>query len=293
MKLNVFLSASFSFLLSVLVTIQAWAMQPEPHPYYGYEFYHQQQYKLRDTELKETLKKILISGHKKTSVMEQDEIVKNCDATKNCTMQTSLGYDKAREFLLGKYYLVFDGKSYGIKEKYCDRVYTEQDFKNGVGKPAPGLVPDNTVINIEHTWPQSKFSGKHPSGLQKADLHHLFPTDSAMNSLRGNINFGEVINDKHKVKCTASKYGTGTNTNHDVFEPPQNHKGQVARALFYFSIRYDLAISPSEEKILKQWHIQNPVTDEEMNRNNSIYELQNNRNPFIDHPELVDQVSDF
>ena len=176
---------------------------------------------------------------------------------------------------------------------YCDRIYTAADFKNGIGGPGPGIIPEGTVINLEHTWPQSKFSGKYSKDLQKSDLHHMFPTNSQMNSLRGNTIFGEVVNDTHKTVCSASKYGKGEGTNLSVFEPPQHHKGHVARALFYFAIRYDMNITQAEEIILKKWNHENPVDAQEINRNIEIQKLQGNRNPFIDYPELADQIQDF
>jgi endonuclease I len=78
-----------------------------------------------------------------------------------------------------------------------------------------------------------------------------------------------------------------------MFEPPETHKGNVARSLFYFSIRYGLRISPEEEAYLKMWNKQDPVDQEEMIRNNEIYKTQGSRNPFVDHPELADRIQDF
>lgn len=274
-------------------------------PYYGHEF-NQKKSQLKDEELKSKLKEILKSGHISTSVQIEDQIVPSCDATANvaanattpvipnCKVQSSLGYDGARVYLFGTFYLIpLGGTAYGVHEMYCDRVYTPADFKNGVGAPGPGIIPEGTVINTEHTWPQSRFTGQYSKDLQKGDLHHLFPTDSKMNALRGSSIFGEVIKPSDKTNCTASKYGQGEGTTRDVFEPPQHHKGHVARALFYFSIRYDLPISAEEEVVLKKWNRENPPDDQEILRNSAIQEKQGNRNPFIDYPELADQIQDF
>ena len=266
--------------------------QNQSHPYYGSAFSTQKN-QLKDEALKDALKTILKSGHIQNSEFQYDKIVPNCDSTSGCVMQTAYGYDRAREFLFGRFYLVQDGSTYGIKEMYCDRIYTDADFKRGLNGPAPGIVPDGTVINVEHTWPQSRFTGNYSKEMQKSDMHHLFPTDSQLNSLRGNTIFGEVVRDSNKTKCSVSKYGQGQGTTRDVFEPPQSHKGRVARALFYFSVRYDLAISPEEEVILKKWHHDMPVDAQEAQRNEAIQKLQGNRNPFIDYPELVDQIADF
>jgi deoxyribonuclease-1 len=286
----------FVFLPLIAFALTSIAIASNSVPYYGHEF-NQSKNQLKNEELKAKLREVLTSGHvaptNPSEVQVDDQIVKSCDAIKNCKEHTSLGYDRARQFLFGTFYLVQAGSGYGIKEMYCDRIYTDADFKSGIGGPAPGIVPEATVINTEHTWPQSRFTGKYSRDTQKSDLHHLFPTDSQMNSLRGNTIFGEVIKDSNKTKCNASKYGPGQGASRDVFEPPQAHKGHVARALFYFSVRYELPISTAEEVILKKWSRESPVDDQEILRNNEIYKLQGNRNPFIDYPELADQIQDF
>ncbi len=261
-------------------------------PYYGAQFYATVLHQDRDEKLKIVLKQILKSGHI-TSAGKPDQLAANCDSQKNCSMQASLGYNGARKFIFGTFYLVkVDSSNYGIKEMYCDRIYQGADFGQS-GKPGPGVVPDNTIINVEHTWPQSRFSNRYAKELQKADLHHLFPTDSQMNAIRGNHIFGKVERDRQNAKCSASRFGEGAAGSVLIFEPPDRHKGHVARALFYFSIRYDIAISPAEEVVLKRWDKQFPVDAEEVTRNDEIYKLQNNRNPFIDHPELAANISDF
>lgn len=286
----------FVFLPLIAFIITSIATASNSIPYYGHEF-NQSKNQLKNDELKLKLREVLTSGHvsplTSSETVVEDQIVKSCDSVKNCKEQTSLGYDRARQYLFGTFYLVTEDQGYGVQEMYCDRIYTQADFKNGTGGPSPGIVPESTVINTEHTWPQSRFTGKHPKDVQKADMHHLFPTDSQMNSLRGNTIFGEVIKDSNKTKCNASKYGPGLGTSRDVFEPPQAHKGHVARALFYFSVRYELPISMAEEVVLKKWNRESPVDQQEILRNNEIHKLQGNRNPFIDYPELADQIQDF
>lgn len=283
---------TFVFFAIFIAQLSAQALLKQQKAYYGAEFYNSVLNKAHDEELKTALKNILKSAHTKNE-NDFDKLVESCDSQKNCYTQTSIGYDGARSFLFGKFYLVkLDASNYGINEKYCDRIYQKDDFKRG-SQPGPGIVPDSTIINVEHTWPQSRFSGKYPKDLQKADLHHLFPTDSKMNSLRGNNPFGEVVHDNGPTACSASRFGSGKDSSLDVFEPPQAHKGHVARALFYFSVRYDLPIRPSEEVILKKWNKENPVDAEEMARNEEIFKTQGNRNPFVDYPELADAITDF
>lgn len=194
----------------------------------------------------------------------------------------SIGYSSARRDLLGDLYLEREDNSYFITDVYC-----ENDYKS----PGPGRVPNNNVINVEHTWPQSKFGGR-DRGMQKSDLHHLFPTDSQLNSTRGNHPFGEVEHPSKVLKCQISKIGRNSK-GQTVFEPPNAHKGNVARALFYFSIRYDLKIDATQEEVLRAWHKQDPVDEEEFIRNEEIQEIQGNLNPFITNPEYVDFISNF
>ncbi|OFZ30180.1 MAG: hypothetical protein A2622_10055 [Bdellovibrionales bacterium RIFCSPHIGHO2_01_FULL_40_29] len=278
------------FVLTVSYTAQA--LQQSQQSYYGSEFYSSILNQAKDEKLKLGLKKILKSGHIRAPG-RPDQLVESCDSIKNCSSQNSIGYSNARKFLFGKFYLVkVDSGNYGIKEFYCDRVYQNSDFGSGQ-RPGPGLVPDNNVINVEHTWPQSKFTGKYSKEMQKSDLHHLYPTDSQMNSIRGNHMFGEVERDGQHTKCSASRTGQGSAGGATIFEPPNNHKGHVARAIFYFSVRYDIPIAPAEEVILKTWAEQFPVDAEESLRNDEIYKIQGNRNPFVDHPELVKSITDF
>ncbi|MFZ3231551.1 MAG: endonuclease [Pseudobdellovibrio sp.] len=280
------------FLVLSLAYSLAFSLQPpQQSNYYGKDFYNTVVTHAKDVELKTALKLILKSGHMKTVV--GDEMTDTCLGKKDCYTQNVLGYDGARKFLFGNFYLVKSADSvFGIKEKYCDRIYQGADFQKGNG-PGVGIVPDAAVINTEHTWPQSKFTGKYNTEMQKSDLHHLFPTDSKMNSLRGNFTFGEVVGTPRPAKCEASRFGQASNSKANVFEPPADHKGHVARALFYFSIRYDLPISQPEEEILKKWDQEHPIDEEEILRNEAIYKVQGNRNPFIDYPELVKNISDF
>jgi endonuclease I len=153
-------------------------------------------------------------------------------------------------------------------------------FQNGKG------------FNAEHTWPQSKGA----VGAAKADLHHLFASDCNANSTRGSFPFGEV-------KATdweegGSKRGTDGQGN-TVFEPREDHKGNVARALLYFYTVYgqdsstDMVNFRLEEPTLLKWHQADPVTAEERKRNDIVFGAQGNRNPYVDRPEFVQAVGKF
>lgn len=193
-----------------------------------------------------------------------------------------IGYNQARKDLLGNMAVYKDSGTYFVKDVYCESDYVS---------PGLGRIPNNSVINVEHTWPQSKFGGNYKR-FQKSDLHHLYPTDSQLNSIRGNNPFGNVTKESQTTKCPQSKIGY-ERSGRIVFEPPQAHKGNVARALFYFSIRYKMPIDDVQEQTLKEWNIEDPVDEEELIRNDQVEQFQGNRNPFIDEPELALQISNF
>ncbi len=255
-------------------------------PYYGREFFSSRP---SDSSLKELLFNIVSATHTITPG-SFDRIAPGCSG-KKCSRHTALGYSRARSFLLGDFYLVNTGHGYGVKDVYCDRVAEADEFQRV--KPAPNVVPDATVVNTEHTWPQSRFVRGFPDEMQKSDLHHLFPTDSTVNSDRSSFDFGDVQRDSKRLKCRGSRLGFAIKGSQLVFEPPEDHKGNVARALFYFSVRYRAPINPEQEATLRKWNRLDPVDAEERSRNERIFQLQSNRNPFVDYPELVDEIRDF
>lgn len=137
-------------------------------------------------------------------------------------------------------------------------------------------------FNCEHTWPQSLFNQNEP---ERADIHHLFPTDAGANSRRSNYRFGVVSNPSWTEG--GSKLGSG------VFEPRDEHKGDVARAMMYFAIRYQNYSSflTNQESLLRTWHNDKLPTDWSRQRNEAIFGYQRNRNPFVDYPEFTDRIT--
>ncbi|NCB38422.1 MAG: hypothetical protein EOM80_06585 [Erysipelotrichia bacterium] len=77
------------------------------------------------------------------------------------------------------------------------------------------------------------------------------------------------------------------------FDVRPQSRGNIARAIFYFSTRYAKRIAPSEEEVLRKWHQEDPVDVHEKSRNERVEAIQGNRNPFIDKPEFVNNISDF
>ncbi len=270
--------------LSLFVFLVSLSAAHAMSTYYPAEFQRKLN-NISNEELKQEIFKVLDMKH--VSSNGEDVLVSSCSNSQGrCTSQRVLGYTAARKILFGKLYLSENEEGrYYVRDVYCQETFTE-----GVG---PDRIPNHNRLNCEHTWPQSKFSSRFPNEMQKSDLHHLYPTDSKANSIRGNYEFGEVENESYDL-CGTSQVGRDSNTGGGhYFEPPSEHKGNVARSLFYFSVRYKLPISERQEAALRKWHHEDPVDSEEMERNNQIHMIQGNRNPFIDAPELVGRIDNF
>ena len=158
---------------------------------------------------------------------------------------------------------------------------------------------EGDCYNREHSWPKSWFNDTPP---MNSDIFHIYPTDGKVNGMRDNYPYGTVsspswtsLNGSKLGTCTWPGY-TGT-----VFEPINEYKGDFARSYFYMSTRYytedaGWAGSPATTgSQLKPWALQmmlhwcsaDPVSQKEIDRNNAVYGMQHNRNPFIDHPEYA------
>lgn len=149
-----------------------------------------------------------------------------------------------------------------------------------------------SVWNREHIWPQSK--GWFSTSGAGADIHHLRPSNPSANSSRGNKPYSEISNRENYKKSTNGLfYGYSNNT---YFEPRDEVKGDVARIIFYLLVRYPesdgyriTSVASSMDMLLK-WNAQDPVDVLEKNRNQKAYEIQGNRNPFIDNPDFANQI---
>lgn len=169
---------------------------------------------------------------------------------------------------------------------------------------------EGDCYNREHTFPQSWFASGPP---MQSDLFHVFASDGKVNGERSNYPFGNVTSVTYTSRY-GGKRGTGTtNSGYTgiVFEPIDEYKGDIARAQLYMATRYENVISgwqsngnandvlagnsfPAYDSwyidLLISWHNLDPVSDKEIKRNNAIFALQGNRNPFIDSPHFVQRI---
>lgn len=187
-------------------------------------------------------------------------------------------------------FMIIDNKAVngqGASQNTIECVYTGRQIVGYVDRAqCQDLTDPNMSFNTEHTWPQSLFGSSEP---MKSDMFHLYPTDETANGKRSNYPFAVVANP------TWSNGGSKFDQNNGIFEPRDAHKGEVARAMFYFVTRYQNYSNflNVQESILRQWHYQFLPTAIEEKRCDDIQFYQKNRNPFIDYPQYVDRINSF
>lgn len=171
--------------------------------------------------------------------------------------------------------------------------------------------------NREHMMPQSTFYSNYP---MYSDLFYVVPTDARINQLRSNYPYGIAGSTTFYTFTNTSRIGNcaipGITYTGRVYEPINEFKGDVARSLLYFAVRYEgklgtfnfnnnanpasdtnpldgteeRAFDPAYIAMLLQWNQQDPVSQREIDRNNEVYAIQKNRNPFIDNPAWVNAI---
>jgi endonuclease I len=165
---------------------------------------------------------------------------------------------------------------------------------------------EGDCYNREHIIPQSSFGSALP---MQTDIHHVIPTDGRVNNFRGSLPFGEANNDDWE-SLNGSLRGSSDMVGYSgsVFEPIDEFKGDIARALLYFATRYENTVNSytsfdmfngTQDQVFQTWAIDvlldwhnnvDPVDQRERDRNNAAYTFQGNANPFVDHPEYVNLI---
>ena len=163
--------------------------------------------------------------------------------------------------------------------------------------------------NKEHLVCQSWLG----SGPMVSDLFNVYPTDARINNLRSNYPYGVVSGGFSGFSGDPQHHGKGklgSSTTSGIgtcYEPDDEYKGDFARSFFYMVARYRSNILNSGNgakmftsgptnltayslSFLLTWHRQDPVSQKEIDRNQAVYGIQHNRNPFIDYPELAEYI---
>ncbi len=239
-----------------------------------------------------------------------------------------LPYGPAKSYLYATADHITQGNVSGVFDSYSyvlvpgnggdGNTYKEQGDQNQDGTP-------NDFINLEHTWPQSFFAKVEP---MVSDMHHMFPTLSKPNAMRSNYPIGKVEGTvvyttnggaklsaldktgRHTPQATVQMFNlpwekqphqTIDNDFKVTFEPPDRQKGNTARALLYFYLRYfnqnirqgaydEVEFWDSKVPTFIQWAANDAPDELEIRRHESAAQQQRNRNPFIDIPNLAQLI---
>ena len=203
----------------------------------------------------------------------------------NYTPARTIGYGPARDRLY-QYEQDTDGALCGVYTGYCIQLTPGQD---------PSSEADSKGINAEHTWPQSFGAGDEPA---QSDMHNLFPAKANVNSARGNKPFGEIPDAQtttwYRDATAQSSIPTvaldeWSEDRSGRFEPREDHKGNAARAVFYFYTIYPDAITSAGDAFfegmrldLVSWNDMDPADDAERARSAWIASpWQGTENPFV------------
>lgn len=182
--------------------------------------------------------------------------------------------------------------------------YTTERFSISAAAPIPNDRGPNGV-NTEHTWPRSQFGGARIQGLN-SDLHHLFPSRSVVNGARGSKPFADLDDSTETLKWWNGQTAQPTkpSMNADAFseegasgfEPEEDHKGNVARAMAYIFTIYEKRPTLRHDffrpqvPVLRRWNVSDPADDRENERGRRVERIQGNLNPFVADPTLLDRA---
>ncbi len=212
----------------------------------------------------------------------------------NYKSSSTLGYNNARDVMYSIIDLEDDNSLKGIYTNYTIFIDPAQD-------PRPQTNAFN--MNCEHSWPQSMGAGSEP---QKSDLHHLYPARGNVNSSRGNKHFADIDDNDTDKWWRFDYYETSipnefidefseVDNGNGVFEPREDVKGNIARSMFYFYTMYndvaDTNFFNIQKETLYDWHRQDPVDANELNRTLAIAGYQENKpNPYVVDSTLVRRI---
>lgn len=232
----------------------------------------------------------------------------------NYSPNQTLGYGPARDVL----YANIDVNS-SNQELSC--IYTGfsvvMDYSTD---PDPSTHAFNLGINTEHAYPQSMGAGDEPG---RSDMFNIFPSRIEVNSSRSNCPYDNIVDtdteswfylnqeinsvptsniNLYSEKDNESTFATLQASQQCAFEPRENKKGDIARAIFYFHAIYNVnnqntyisyaneAFFEAMKLTLLQWHTADPVDQDEIDRNNAIKLQQGNDNPFIIDATLASRM---
>lgn len=207
-----------------------------------------------------------------------------------------ISYGSGSESTWGAFYTT-DAAIENGQRRVLDMYSSEKRYFGSKGSAVSGM-------NIEHSVAKSWWGGTQNNAY--CDLHHLNPSDQNANSRKSNYPLGELTSISWDNGVTFVGKANIDGTSQNAYEPCDEYKGDFARVFMYmFTCYQDLTwkytwmnyekstyptLKPWAVELLLKWHRQDPVSTKEVNRNNAVYEIQGNRNPFVDYPQLAEYV---
>lgn len=167
---------------------------------------------------------------------------------------------------------------------YCGLRFEAEGNSDGVMATIDHIYPMPRVYQQLRCGSRLQCKKKKPAKYNRieADLHNMYPAAGALVIARSDTVFGEIEGDESRyVDCDFESRSR-------MIEPRDIAKGNIARSLLYMHAEYNLPLAEDME-LLKSWSRADPPSEQEISRNNTIEQLQGNRNPFIDEPELVNR----
>lgn len=246
-------------------------------------YYPPEYFKEAKTEVLEELHKLLKNSHTTVFSVKQSRnlLFSQVDLQKNRKLRSIYSEQE-----MDPEHIIID--DYKEEQRRRDFLQSIKELPEKDRERLTKMFEDRMIRAVEYAVPLSWYDSLSP---MKSDLHQMFTCESALASFRNEFpyfDFSAYHADTYRefLKCEFGKRG-----GMERFEPA-NGKGEVARAVLYFLIRYPYQVCRNkiDIELMKAWHKNNPVSTYEKHRNQTIFRLQGNRNPFIDFPELAGNI---
>lgn len=243
----------------------------------------------------------------------RDTYYSGADGKKGAALKTAMCNVISRHTTLSYDYLWTAYKTTDVTESgYIWDMYSNTtQYVPGGSAQGKSYSKEGDSYNREHSVPQSWFNEASP---MRTDLYHVVPTDGYVNNRRSNYDFGEVSSVSYQSNNGFSKLGSPSSelrtngcSEDKVFEPNDMYKGDFARIYFYMVTCYEDRVSSWSGtgmlnktkypaftswalKLLLKWAKNDQVSKKETDRMENVYDIQENRNPFVDFPGLEQYI---
>lgn len=241
-----------------------------------------------------------------SSLLAQEQYYRKAEGLRGTQLKEAL-----HDLIQPSYVLAYGG---GVGKTWTGFWYTDQmenmQVRDRYSNVVRYLNPDMSAVsnmNIEHIWANSWWG--HVKNNAYCDLFNLYPADATANGRKSNNPIG-IVDGTVSYTNGVTKVGKSSSYRADslitAWEPADQWKGDFARTYFYMATCYShmtslwttteglLTVDPNSPLLMRpwvynlmlEWAEADPLDEIEQQRCDAIYEIQGNRNPFVDYPEL-------